>query len=70
MDYLLHLLDSSDTQLDLTLLELSSCLGVIVSSVPWVKMNYAMISLLITGQKELFLMEKLDYSSVVVVFRK
>ncbi|XP_050291666.1 uncharacterized protein LOC126732716 isoform X1 [Quercus robur] len=27
MDYLLHLLDSSDTQLDLMLLELSACLA-------------------------------------------
>ena len=32
-----------------------------------VKMNYAMISLLITGQKELFLMEKLGCSSAIVV---
>ncbi|XP_050291675.1 uncharacterized protein LOC126732716 isoform X2 [Quercus robur] len=66
MDYLLHLLDSSDTQLDLMLLELSACLAVIVSFVPWVRTNYAMISLLITRQKELFLMEKLGCSSAVV----
>ena len=38
MDYLLHLLDSSDTQLNLMLLELSSCLAVIVS-LPWEKVE-------------------------------
>ncbi|KAJ6422865.1 hypothetical protein OIU84_027776 [Salix udensis] len=58
-----------DFQLALVLLELLSCLVVTVSTVLRAMMIYVRIFLLIIDQKELFMMVKPDYSSVIVESR-